>query len=124
MVPHSPPNSEFRITRSPCTARGFVAAGPSRRGGGSRVLHWGGVGRIFSTLGFQPPSRIEDEEIFVPRLAPSKRPAAVKRRYFELVRTGLSGCQDAGQVSVSELRIAVVHRRRQRELRRDSGQQV
>jgi hypothetical protein len=37
----------------------------------------------------------------VPRFAPNKVPAAVKRRYFELIRTGLSGSQAAGRVGVS-----------------------
>jgi transposase, IS30 family len=37
----------------------------------------------------------------VPRFAPNKMPAAVKKRYFELIRTGLSGSQAAGQVGVS-----------------------
>jgi transposase, IS30 family len=37
----------------------------------------------------------------MPRYAPNKRPAAVKRRYFELIRTGLSGSQAAERVGVS-----------------------
>ena len=37
----------------------------------------------------------------MPRYAPNKRPAAVKRRYFELIRTGLSGSQAANHVGVS-----------------------
>ena len=37
----------------------------------------------------------------MPRYAPNKRPAAVKRRYFELIRTGLSGSQAAQRVGVS-----------------------
>ena len=45
--------------------------------------------------------RIGDEEIFVPRFAPNKMPAAVKRRYFELIRTGLPGSQAAARVGVS-----------------------
>jgi transposase, IS30 family len=37
----------------------------------------------------------------VPRFAPNKMPSAVKRRYFELIRTGLSGSQAAGRAGVS-----------------------
>jgi len=37
----------------------------------------------------------------VPRFAPNKMPAGVKRRYFELIRTGLRGSQAAGRVGVS-----------------------
>jgi transposase, IS30 family len=37
----------------------------------------------------------------MPRYAPNKRPAAVKRRYFELIRTGLSGSRAAQRVGVS-----------------------
>ena len=37
----------------------------------------------------------------MPRYAPNKRPAAVKRRYFELIRTGLSGSKAAKRVGVS-----------------------
>jgi transposase, IS30 family len=37
----------------------------------------------------------------MPRYAPNKRPAPVKRRYFELIRTGLSGSQAAKRVGVS-----------------------
>jgi IS30 family transposase len=37
----------------------------------------------------------------MPRHAPNKMPAAVKRRYFELIRTGLPGSQAAGRVGVS-----------------------
>jgi transposase, IS30 family len=37
----------------------------------------------------------------MPRYAPNKRPAAVKRRYFELIRTGLSGSKAAARVGVS-----------------------
>jgi IS30 family transposase len=37
----------------------------------------------------------------MPRYAPNKRPAAVKRRYFELIRTGLSGSLAAQRVGVS-----------------------
>jgi hypothetical protein len=37
----------------------------------------------------------------MPRYAPNKMPAAVKRRYFELIRTGLSGSQAAKRVGVS-----------------------
>ena len=35
------------------------------------------------------------------RFAPNKMPAAVKRRYFELIREGLSGSEAARQVGVS-----------------------
>ena len=35
------------------------------------------------------------------RYAPNKMPAAVKRRYFELIREGLSGSEAARQVGVS-----------------------
>jgi transposase, IS30 family len=42
-----------------------------------------------------------DEEVFVPRFAPNKMPAAVKRRYFQLIRTGLSGSQAAARAGVS-----------------------
>src|SRR5215831_488025 len=54
----------------------------------------------------------------MPRYAPNKMPAAVKRRYFELIRTGLSGSEaakrvcgslwfiDAGQVSFIETPIS------------------
>src|SRR5690348_15153034 len=52
-------------------------------------------------LGFQWSLRIEGEEIFVPRFAPNKMPAAVKRQYFELIRTGLPGSQAATRVGVS-----------------------
>jgi IS30 family transposase len=37
----------------------------------------------------------------VPRFAWNKMPADVKRRYFELIRTGLSGSQAAGRCGVS-----------------------
>jgi transposase, IS30 family len=37
----------------------------------------------------------------MPRYAPNKMPAAVKRRYFELIRTGLSGSAAAQEVGVS-----------------------
>ena len=37
----------------------------------------------------------------MPRYAPNKMPAAVKRRYFELIRSGLSGSQAALRVGVS-----------------------
>ena len=37
----------------------------------------------------------------MPRYAPNKMPAAVKRRYFELIRTGLSGAKAAKRVGVS-----------------------
>jgi IS30 family transposase len=37
----------------------------------------------------------------VPRYAPNKMPVAVKRRYFELIRSGLSGSAAAQQVGVS-----------------------
>ena len=37
----------------------------------------------------------------MPRYAPNKMPAVVKRRYFELIRTGLSGSQAAKRVGVS-----------------------
>lgn len=37
----------------------------------------------------------------MPRYAPNKMPAAVKRRYFELIRMGLPGCQAAERVGVS-----------------------
>jgi hypothetical protein len=37
----------------------------------------------------------------MPRYAPNKRPEEVKRRYFELIRQGLSGSSAAGQVGVS-----------------------
>jgi transposase, IS30 family len=37
----------------------------------------------------------------MPRYAPNKVPAAVKRRYFELIRTGLSGSAAALEVGVS-----------------------
>jgi Transposase, Mutator family len=39
--------------------------------------------------------------IRMPRYAPNKMPAAVKRRYFELIRTGLSGSAAAQEVGVS-----------------------
>jgi transposase, IS30 family len=41
------------------------------------------------------------EGIRMPRYAPNKMPAAVKRRYFELIRTGLSGSAAAQEVGVS-----------------------
>src|SRR5690242_8860699 len=41
------------------------------------------------------------EGIRMPRYAPNKSPAAVKRRYFELIRTGLSGSRAAQRVGVS-----------------------
>ena len=37
----------------------------------------------------------------MPRYAPNKMPAEVKRRYFELIRTGLSGSAAAQEVGVS-----------------------
>jgi IS30 family transposase len=37
----------------------------------------------------------------MPRYAPNKSPASVKRRYFELIRTGLSGSAAAQRVGVS-----------------------
>jgi len=37
----------------------------------------------------------------MPRYAPNKMPAAVKRRYFELIRTGQSGSEAAKRVGVS-----------------------
>jgi transposase, IS30 family len=37
----------------------------------------------------------------MPRYAPNKMPAAVRRRYFELIRTGLSGSAAAQEVGVS-----------------------
>ncbi len=37
----------------------------------------------------------------MPRFAPNKMPAVVKCRYFELIRTGMSGSQAAGRVGVS-----------------------
>ena len=37
----------------------------------------------------------------MPRYAPNKRPVEVKRRYFELIRQGLSGASAAHQVGVS-----------------------
>jgi IS30 family transposase len=37
----------------------------------------------------------------MPRYAPNKVPTAVKRRYFELIRTGLSGSDAAKRVGVS-----------------------
>jgi len=37
----------------------------------------------------------------MPRYAPNKMPLAVKRRYFELIRTGLSGSEAAKRVGVS-----------------------
>src|SRR5215216_3599814 len=37
----------------------------------------------------------------MPRYAHNKMPAAVKRRYFELIRTGLSGSAAAQEVGVS-----------------------
>lgn len=37
----------------------------------------------------------------MPRYAPNKMPATVKRRYFELIRTGLSGSAAAQRVGVS-----------------------
>jgi transposase, IS30 family len=37
----------------------------------------------------------------MPRFAPNKMPTAVKRRYFELIRTGLSGAAAAQEVGVS-----------------------
>ncbi|MBC9003967.1 IS30 family transposase [Micromonospora aurantiaca (nom. illeg.)] len=37
----------------------------------------------------------------MPRYAPNKMPAVVKRRYFELIRTGLSGAAAAQRVGVS-----------------------
>jgi IS30 family transposase len=37
----------------------------------------------------------------VPRFAPNKMPVAVKRRYFDLIRAGLSGSQAAASVGVS-----------------------
>jgi hypothetical protein len=43
----------------------------------------------------------EVKGIRMPRYAPNKMPAAVKRRYFELIRTGLSGSAAAQEVGVS-----------------------
>jgi IS30 family transposase len=37
----------------------------------------------------------------MPRYAPNKMPAAIKRRYFQLIRTGLSGSEAARRVGVS-----------------------
>jgi transposase, IS30 family len=37
----------------------------------------------------------------MPRYAPNKMPTAVRRRYFELIRTGLSGSAAAQEVGVS-----------------------
>jgi hypothetical protein len=37
----------------------------------------------------------------MPRYAPNKMPAAVKRRYFELIRQGVRGSQAALRVGVS-----------------------
>jgi hypothetical protein len=37
----------------------------------------------------------------MPRYAPNKMPTALKRRYFELIRTGLSGSAAAQEVGVS-----------------------
>ncbi len=37
----------------------------------------------------------------MPRYAPNKMPASVKRRYFELIRSGLSGSAAAARVGVS-----------------------
>ena len=37
----------------------------------------------------------------MPRYARNKMPAAVKRRYFELIRTGLSGSRRRQRVGVS-----------------------
>jgi transposase, IS30 family len=37
----------------------------------------------------------------MPRYAPNKMPAKVKRRYFELIRQGLSGAAAAERVGVS-----------------------
>jgi IS30 family transposase len=37
----------------------------------------------------------------MPRYAPNKMPAAVKRRYFELIRSGLSGSEASQRVGVS-----------------------
>ena len=37
----------------------------------------------------------------MPRYAPNKVPAAVKRRYFELIRTGIRGARAADEVGVS-----------------------
>jgi transposase, IS30 family len=41
------------------------------------------------------------EGIRMPRYAPNKMPTALKRRYFELIRTGLSGSAAAQEVGVS-----------------------
>jgi hypothetical protein len=38
------------------------------------------------------------EGIRMPRYAPNKMPAAVKRRYFKLIKTGLSGSAAAQEV--------------------------
>ncbi|GAA4475621.1 hypothetical protein [Phytohabitans houttuyneae] len=37
----------------------------------------------------------------MPKYAPNKMPAAVKRRYFELLRQGVRGAEAARQVGVS-----------------------
>ena len=37
----------------------------------------------------------------MPRYAPNKMPASVKRRYFELIRTGICGAEAARTVGVS-----------------------
>src|SRR5215469_15752563 len=37
----------------------------------------------------------------MPRYAPNKMPSEVKRRYFELIRSGLSGSAASGRVGVS-----------------------
>ena len=56
--------------------------------------------------------------IAMPRYAPNKMPAGVKRRYFELIRAGIvrfGGGPGGG--SVAQLWVVVVHRRWQRALR-------
>jgi transposase, IS30 family len=37
----------------------------------------------------------------MPRYAPNKMPPGIKRRYFELIRTGMSGSEAASAVGVS-----------------------
>src|SRR4051812_2975837 len=43
----------------------------------------------------------DEDGIRMPRYAPNKMPAAVKRRYFQLIRTGMSGAAAAERVGVS-----------------------
>jgi hypothetical protein len=50
------------------------------------------------------------EGVRMPRYAPNRMSVAVKRCYFELIRTGLAGSAAAAEVGVAELWVGVVRR--------------